>query len=550
MTSDNERTGPSGEGLSRRELLERSLGVGAALSVPALLAACGGSSSPSASSASQASSAATSAAAGKPRKGGQLIVALNDGGASDTLSPWNMPTYNSAARANQVYERLFKAIDGVNHPALALSAEPNANGTVWRVKLRSGVTFHNGKTLTADDVLYSYRYVANPKNNSESLARMDVFDLGASRAVSPTEVKFVMKQPLGDFKTLASEKALWITPDGWTDFSKPMGTGPFIFKSWQPGITALYERNPHYWQTGASGGPPWIDSLQFQFTPDNTARLNALLGGQVQEITYIDFSPAKANLSNPSINVIRTTQPQTNPFYMQIDAPQFRDVRVREALKMVLDRNEMVTNILLGFGSVGDDVMGKGLPSYNTDLPQRPHDPEQAASLLKQAGVQNMHLTLPTSNAEPGMLPSAVAFKSAATAAGINLTLQQIESGTYFSNNLYLKAPFYMTNWGQSFESWASDALLKNSPYNETHWYNSQWAAQFLKAQGIVDDTKRIAAYKALQVPLWKEGGYIAWGFFETLDAASSKVHGIVPNNSPDYQNLGGFDFKYHWLSS
>ena len=51
-------------------------------------------------------------------------------------------------------------------------------------------------------------------------------------------------------------------------------------------------------------------------------------------------------------------------------------------------------------------------------------------------------------------------------------------------------------------------------------------------------------------MPLWEQGGYIAWGFFETLDAASSKVHGIVPNRSPDYQNLGGMDFKYHWLSA
>lgn len=545
MTSDQEPAGRSGEGLSRRELIGRSIGVGAALMVPEVIAACGGSSSKSTSSLAK-----TSSAAGTPRKGGTLVVALNDGGSSDTLTPWNMPTYNSAARANQVYERLFKAVDGASEPALALSAEPNATGTVWRVKLRPGVTFHNGKTLTADDVLYSYRYVANPKNNSESLSRVGTFDMGASRAVSPTEVEFVLKEPLGDFETLASQKALWIVPAGMTNFNNPIGTGPFVFKSWQPGIRALYERNPHYWQTSAAGGPPWVDSLQMQFIPDNTARLNALLGGQVQEMTFIDFSPAKANLSNSSINIVRTAQPNTNPFYMQIDAPQFRDVRVRQALKMVLDRQEMVTNVLLGFGSIGNDVMGKGLPSYNTDLPQRPYDPQHASSLLKQAGVQHMQLTLPTSNAEPGMLPSAVVFKQQAAAAGVTVNIHTVDSGTYFSNNLYLKVPFYMTNWGESFEEWALDGLLRNSPYNETHWYNPQWSTAFLKAQGMIDQSKRIAAYKELQVPLWQDGGYVAWGFYETLDAASSNVHGITPNNSPDYNNLGGFDFKYHWVAS
>jgi peptide/nickel transport system substrate-binding protein len=537
----------SGSLLSRRDLLRRGAGVAAAATVPAVLAACGSSSQ---SVASSSTGSSTSSASGSPRRGGQLTIGVNDGGATDSLSPWNMPTYSSYARANQVYEHLFHIENGVPQPALALSADPNADGTVWRIALRPNVTFHNGKTMTAEDVLYSYRYVANPKHNSEELSRMGAFDLNASRAVSATEVEFRMKQPLGDFKTLAGQKALWIVPAGTTDFSKPMGTGPFTFKSWQPGIRALYERNPHYWQAAAAGGPPWVDSLQFQTITDDTARLNALLGGQVDEMLFMNFTSAKANVSNSAIQIVRTAQPNTNPFYMQIDAPQFSDVRVRKALKLILDRSEMVTNIFLGFGSVGNDVMGKGLPSYNAELPQRAHDPEQAASLLKQAGVQNLQLTLPTSTAEPGMLQSAVYFKQAAGAAGIKVTLHQIDPGTYFSNNLYLKTPFYMTNWGESFEGWASDGLLRNSPYNETHWYDPKWGAEFSRAQGMVDDEKRLAAYKALQVPLWEDGGYVAWGFYDTLDAVSAKVHGVVPNNSPDYNNLGGFDFKNHWLAA
>jgi peptide/nickel transport system substrate-binding protein len=148
------------------------------------------------------------------------------------------------------------------------------------------------------------------------------------------------------------------------------------------------------------------------------------------------------------------------------------------------------------------------------------------------------------------MLQSAVVFKQQAAAVGINVTLQKLDGGTYFTNNQYLKAPFYQTNWGQSFESQALDGLLKNSPYNETHWYNAQWAASFERAQGILDAGKRNAAYKALQESLWDQGGYIVWGVYETLDAASTRVHGIVPNRSPDYQNLGGLDFQHHWLAA
>jgi peptide/nickel transport system substrate-binding protein len=206
--------------------------------------------------------------------------------------------------------------------------------------------------------------------------------------------------------------------------------------------------------------------------------------------------------------------------------------------------------VLLGYGSVGNDLFGKGQPSYNADIPQREHDPEQAAALLKQAGVGRLRLTLPTSSASPGMFDSAAAFKQQASAAGIDITLQKLPSESYFTNDKYLSTPLYQTNWGQGFESQAQDGLLKSAPFNETHWHDPSWDAAFKKAQGIVDADRRIAAYKALQEPLWERGGYIVWGVFDTLDAASSKVHGIVPNISSSFQNLGGFEFKDHWLGA
>jgi len=542
MALDEEPAETGASRLSRREMIQLSIGAGAAVAVPGLIAACGGSSS----------SSASSSAGGKPRRGGHLTVGLNDGGATDQLSPWNTPFYSAAARAKQVYERLYTwSPDGLPLPELAVSAEPDKTATVWRVKLRSGVTFHNGKPLTADDVLYSIRYVLNPKNNAEAISRIAAIDGGASRVVSPTEVELHLKRPIGDTPgDLLADKALWIVPAGTTDFSKPMGTGPFTFKSWQPGVRALYERNPNYWQSDANGHLPWVDSLEFQTIVDDTARLNALLGGQVQEILNISLVTAKAQASNSAVVVIRTPQPTVTPIYMQIDAPMFKDIRVRHALKLILDRKEMVDNILLGFGSIGNDLFGKGLPSYNAEIEQRAHDPEQATALLKQAGVGHLNLTLPTAAAAGGMVESATAFKQQAAPAGVDVTLQKIDAGTYFTNKLYLKVPFYQTSNVDDFVGTTLDLLLPNSPYNETHWYDKQWAAQFSKAQAIVDADQRNAAYKALQEPLWDRGGYLIWGFFETLDATSPKVHGIVPNKSRGFENLGGLYFKHHWLSS
>lgn len=547
--------------LSRRDLLRRGgVGLLAIGAVPTILAACGGGSSgdgsttpttsagTTAAGTDSAATAAETAAAGTPVPGGKLRVGLNDGGATDTLSPWNIPSYSSDARAEQVYERLYKYDStGAPKPRLAESAEGNADATIWQVKIKSDVTFHDGKPLTTDDVLYSFRYIADPKNKAESLARLEPIDLAASKKVSDTEIEFRLKRPIGDFPGLLSEKALWIVPDGATDFAtKPNGTGPFVFVEWQPGVRALFKRNDSYWQSGQ----PYVDELEIIAIPDPPARVNALIGGQVDEITFIDFVQAKAQASNSAIQIVNASQPATNPFYVQIDVAPYSDNRVREALKLAVDRQAMVDKVELGFGQVGNDLFGKGLPSYNDDLPQREYDPEKAASLLKEAGQHPFTLPLPTSSALPGMLESATAYKEQAKAAGIDVQLEKLEAGSYFANDKYLKVPVYQTNWGQSFESQAQDGLLKDSPYNETHWYSKTWEDGFRKAQAIPDADQRNAAYKDLQVQLYNENGYVVFAFYNTLDAASSKVQGIVPNISSGYENLGGFDFKDHWFQS
>src|SRR5919201_6853548 len=144
---------------------------------------------------------------------------------------------------------------------------------------------------------------------------------------------------------------------------------------------------------------------------------------------------------------------------------------------------------------------------------------------MKQAGYDRFKFNLPTSNALPGMLESATAFKEQAKAANIDVTLEKLDAGSYFSNNKYLKVASYQTNWGQSFESQTQDGMLRTSPYNETHWYDQNGARAFRKAQEIPDAKRRNQAYKELQVPLWKTDGYIVFAFYNTVDAASSKVH-------------------------
>ncbi|MDX6532358.1 MAG: peptide/nickel transport system substrate-binding protein [Gaiellales bacterium] len=528
-------------GLDRRTFLRRTgSGMAAFGLAPALLAACGGS--PSASS-SPASGAGTG-----PARGGRLRVGLNDGGSTDSLAPWNTPSYNAFSRATQVYERLYQpGSEGTPVPILAESAEANAGATVWQVKLRAGVTFHDGKPFTANDVLYSFRYIADPKNKAESLSIIEPLDLAASKAVSDTELEIRLNRPIGDLPGLLAYQTMWIAPEGATDFkTAAVGTGPFKFVEWQPGVRASYERNADYWQDGK----PYVDELEIIAISDPAARLNALLGGQIDEMTFIDFVQAKAHESDGNLQIINAAQPLCAPIYVQIDSSPYDDVRVRQALRLAINRQEMIDKVYLGFGQLGNDLFGKGFATYNDELPQREYDPEQAASLLKAAGRYPLDLPLPTSQAAPGMLESATAFKEQAKAAGINVEIRKIDAGTHFANDLFLKTPVYQSSWGVSFEEHAQAGLLKTSPYNETHWYSPDWGRQFAEAQAIADPDQRNAAYQALQVPLYEEGGYILPAFSNLLDAASAKVGGIVPNISSGYSNLGGFQFLDHWLKS
>lgn len=535
---------------SRREVIKGSAIAATGLMLPGWLAACGGDGG---SSGGGTPASGTTAEAGKPVRGGRLVIGLHDGGADETLSPWNIPTFFGAARAQQVYERLFtfdsKAVPA---PRLALSAEGNKAATTWQVKLRPDVQFHNGKTMDAEDVIYSLQYVADAKNKAESRPRVSPIDFGATRIVSPTEIEFHLKRPIGDFPGLLAEKAIWIVPKGAGDFAqKAVGTGPFISESFKPGVNALFRKNTEYWGLSDTTGP-FVDELEIQTLLDASARVNALLGGQVHEITNIDFVAAKAQESNAQIQLVKTPQPNAAALYMQIDAQQFKDPRVRMAMRLAADRKAFVDNVALGFGSVGNDLYGKGQPSYNDDIPEREHDPEKAKALLKAAGIDRLALTLPTSDAAPGMLATGALYKQQAAASNIDVTLKKIPADSYYSNDLYLKPGgfFYQTQWSQGFESQAADGLLKDAPYNETHWFDDGWDQQFFKAQGIVDPDERNAAYRDLQQPLWDTGGYIIPFVYETLDAAGAKVKGIVPNISSGFQNLGGFEFKDHWLEA
>lgn len=512
--------------MTRSRLLQRALALGA-LALPVNLAAYAGE----------------AMAKTAPARGGRLRVGHVGSGASETVNPLKGVSFIDAARGINLFDSLTVAEpDSSIKLSLAEAMVANKNASVWQIKLRQGVTFHNGKSFTADDVLYSFRYITTQKGVGASV--LSPVDVKGSRKVNDSTVELKLKRPIGDLPRLLASNLLLIFPDGTTDFSRPIGTGPFQFQSFKAGQRSLFKRNPNYWISGK----PYVDELEQISIPDNTARLNALLSGQIDALEFLDFAQAKSLRHDRRVQLVIAKGSASTPIYMRVNAQPFSDLRVRQALKLAIDRPKTVEIAFSGFGSLGDDVFGKGAPSYNRHLPQRAYDPERAKALLRKAGKENLQVELLTAPAGPGLVESATAFAEQAKAAGITIKLNKVPAeDIYNTQRYYLKVPFGQTQWGgQVFEEIAANALLSTSPFNETAWSDTAWEKRFVHAQATVDPAARNQLYFELEREIWERGGYIIWGFQDTLDAAAANVKGIVPNQR---FNLGNYDFKSFWLA-
>jgi peptide/nickel transport system substrate-binding protein len=519
-------------GLTRREVLRRGAAFGAFAALPSLLAACGGDEGPGAADttgggAGTQAGGTTEAAAGAPRAGGTFRLATSDGGSSETLDPQAFVSATDQLRTLNIWDRLCEVqADNTVEMWLAESVEPETAGeaTSWIVKLRPGVTFHDGKDLTADDVLWTLQRLL--REDAPYFSAVDPFVDGNQLAkIDDLTVRIGLKQPYGDFTRYLANRYLHILPDGADSFTTPeecIGTGPFRLTEWTAGERALLEKNPSWWREG-----PYLDRVEMLGIPQES-QLNALLAGQLDGTEgFATLAQALQLQDNPAVQLFTLPGANVPNFTMRLDAKPFDDVRVREAFRLAIDRQKIIDTLYSGQGSLGNDLHGKPFPSYNSDLPQRPYDPEQAKALLAEAGYPDgIEVELVT-----GLFPDhAAAYAETARAAGITISLKKVPSADVYNTDLYyLKAPFTETSWGaDSFEFIAPQGYVSNAPFNETAWQRPDWDTRFYDATGIVEDDERNAVYKELQTELYEEGGYIIWAYGDTLYAGNPKLRGVV----------------------
>lgn len=523
--------GERGRGITRRGLMA----TGAAASLPLALAACGGNDS---------SSGGTSTEAEKPRKGGRLRVGHQGAGKDESLDPGLGAQLIDAARFRQLYDQIaHRAADGSGPELrLATSLEPNSDGTVWQLKLRDDVEFHNGKRMTADDVIYSLTRPFDTRAGLSGSALSAFIDpaRGGFRKVSDTEIQINCHTACGDLASQMMGRDCLVYPDGFTDFRRPIGTGPFSYVSFTVGERSLFRRNDNYWDTSRG---PYVDELEFISIPDSTARANALLGGEIDVCDLFDFDQARAYQNNPKVRLLRSPTTAGIQFVTRTDSKPGNDPDVLLAFKLAADRKKMCDIAFAGFARVQNDMFGQGLAGYPDDVPQREYDPEQAKSLLARAGYGGgLDIDFHYMDGNPSQKAGSV-YAEQAKAAGFNVKVKPFPPNQSF--NTAPAFPFWATTWGGDILGvglW----FLSNSSYNEG-LRDARFDTLYREASATLDRDRRLELMKEMNL-LWHDRGpHVIWGCNDTIDGLAPNVRGAYV--TPVEFGLSNYDLKAYWLA-
>jgi peptide/nickel transport system substrate-binding protein len=470
-------------------------------------------------------------------------VGFVGGGVGENLVPGLQVNGIDTARATCLFDTLVFPKPNLDwEPALAEEFIPNKDASVWTIRLRQGVVWHDGKPFTADDVIYTLRKTGAAKSTWGGKATADLMKLNELKKLDPHTLRVPLHSPIAELPGYLYHPVMSIVQNGQTNFAKPVGTGPFAFESFAAGRNSVFRRNPNYWRDHQ----PYVDSVECISIADSSARFNALASGQIDAMENLSFAQAQQLHGNGTLVVLQGNGPVMVPITMAADLKPFSDVRVRQAFRLIANRPQLLQQAQLGYGTLGNDLYGKGLKYYNNELPQRHQDIEKAKSLLKQAGYPSLNVTMYSSSYQPGMLESATVFAQQAKAAGVTVQVNNGPADTYFTDH-YLKAPFMQSYWAPvPLPTWMSQAVMSSSQWNETHWKKQSFDKLVKQATGELNETRARDLWYEVQSILWNQGGYLIWGYQPFLDGLAKKVHGAHASGA---QPLGDYRFSEWWLA-
>ena len=512
---------------TRREFMGGALAIG--MSVPA------------------ASLMWSQAHAATPKRGGHLKAGIDDFNTVDTLDPTTFLATTMVMISRAFRDSLVEVgQDNSAQPGLAESWEASADAKTWRFKLRKGVTFADGKSLTTEDVINSIN--VHRGDDSKSGAKGVFAGITDVTADGSDVIVVTLADPNADFPFLMTDYHMNVVPtrDGKADLLSKEGTGLYKLIDFRPGIGAKLERNPNAWQSEFG----FFDSAEIITIHDSTAREFALTNQEVDVINR----PVQATLSLlkqvPYLDIVNVKSNYAFTHPMKMDQAPFNNNEFRQALKLATPRQEFVDKILHGYGEIGNDqplgpMFNNYDPSITTD-----YDLDKAKSLIKKAGLEGLKFDIHTADtAYPGAVDAAQIFSQSFAKIGVSMNVVREPNDGYWSN-VWNKKPFSSCNWGARP---VEDMILSLAYTSDAAWNDTGIAIervdQLVKsARGELDTVKRQAMYSEVQRLISTQGGTLIPAFGNDLAVKNKKI-GIGPNIGGGWEMDGGHFIKRWWMN-
>jgi peptide/nickel transport system substrate-binding protein len=520
--------------LSRRDLLRRGALVGISLPVlSGIIAACGSSSS----SAPKSGGGSSGAGANATIKAGIITP-------TGAINPVTVADQGGLDMLAQTGEYLCLSDQSLTlRPVLATSWSSDASASVWTFKIRQGVKFHDGHPLTADDVVYTYKLLTNPKAASAALSAFGgALTPEGVKKVDDFTVAFHLTAPNGHFPYLTSSdnyNAI-ILPNGFdpTKWQATFpGTGPFTLKSYTQNVGASFVRNEKYWGTKAKPA-----ATQFIFYATETPAVLALTGGTIDVLGQFSVSGGP-QLLNGQYNVTKLRSSAHRELSMRTDKAPFNDPRVRQAIALTLDRQAIIKSLFNSLADIGNDSpFAPVFPSTDTSVAQRAQDIAKAKALLKAAGHGSGFSTVLYANATQEIPQYAQIVQQAAKAIGVNITVHAQPAAEYygkgtFGNSNWLDATMSLVDYGHrgvpnvflTAPLQTINSKTGTGSWNAAHFNSSQYdklSAQYIAA---VDLSSQQQIAGKIQTLLLNETPIIYGYFYNYLTASAKNVSGVYP---------------------
>ncbi len=432
--------------------------------------------------------------------------------------------------ANQaaVFEQLVGLNpDGSTRLLLAESIEPeDDSATRWIIKIKQGVKFHDGREMDSEDVAFSIKRMTEPGMIPAGL----VGPITSVEAVDKYTVRITYPGPKNWVVESLSDPYCVIVQKDFTK-EKPIGTGPFKLGAITNGQSVTLERFADY-----HGEPAASDRIDVQFFGESQAALNAITGGQVDMI--MNFEPALVDEveGNEDLVVYDSPTGQSYPLQMRTDVAPFSDPRLRQALRLVLDRDAMVFSAYNGHATLADDLYGRADPLFRTDL-KRERDVEKAKALIEEAGLAGTQLEL-VMNGDP---TAGLILAENAKEIGLDISVKSVD-GPSFYNEEYMERPFFGGDYWPPMSYLMTSSMVDapNASFGQIRWKDDEYFADWKVASETLDPEVRKEKVSHLQEILFDRGAWIIGAYPNELIIHSAKLTGL-----PESDLWGRAGYRY-----